>query len=419
MSTLDERQHVIGPSEAIATKESRSQPKSGRHLVIASTGMVHHPPIAGGAVEAYVEDIASMFGTREGYFVSVAADYRKGYIPTAGVKPVNVFSPINRFPLRPAAGAFAHVVAGTFVATAVNRHVRSLNVTRTPIVLHLNEEVSAEILTRLLPRIPKVFTLHNPPPELNVISSTKSDQTLRRLNFRLLLRFCLPRMDSIIALSTRIRDYLCSEWNIDPSRVNVLPLPIDTEYFRPAPACADHDGELHVLFVGRLDHRKNVLSLVRALPDLRKGTRLRVVGDGPLSGEILRLSRQLGVEDRIVFFRGVTPFQLLKLYQGSSIFVLPSTLEAYPRVVIEAAACGLPVILPKLQIYQDFVQGGFVEPCGPGGDPEELAASINRLVDSPDRREELGRRARRSTVLCNSLDAVSAGLARIYGKVLE
>ena len=381
--------------------------------------MVHHPPIAGGAVEAYVEDIASMFATREGYFVTVAADYRKGYIPTAGVKPVNVFSPINRFPLRPTAGAFAHVVAGLFVATAVNRHVRSLSVTRAPTILHLNEEISAEILTRLLPRIPKVFTLHNPPPGLNVLSSTKSDQALRRLNFRLLLRFCLPRVDCIIALSTRIRDYLCSEWNIEPSRVSVLPLPVDTEYFRPDPARSDHDGQLHVLFVGRLDHRKNVLSLVRALPGLRKGTQLRLVGDGPLSGEILRLSRQLGVEDRIELFRGVTPSQLVNLYQRSSIFVLPSTLEAYPRVVIEAAACGLPVILPELQIYQDFIQSGFVEACGPSGDPEELAASINRLVDSPDRRDELGRRARHSTVLCNSLDAISAGLARIYSRLVE
>lgn len=381
--------------------------------------MVRHPPIVGGAVEAYVDDISSMFANGQGYSVTVVSDYRQHSLPPPGVDTVDVHSPIDRFPLRPIAGALGHVVAGSFMAAAVNRYVRSLRIAREQIVLHLNEEVSAEILTRLLPRIPKVFTLHNPPPGLSVMSSTKSDRTLRQLNFRLLLRFALPRMEGVIALSSRIREYLCSDWNLDPSRVHVLPLSVDTENFRPPPSGANECGNPIILFVGRLDHRKNVVALVDALPHLRYGTRLRLVGDGPLSEELRLQVCRLGLENRIEFIRNASPVDLMNLYRTSSIFVLPSLLEAYPRVVVEAASSGLPVVLPRLPIYRDFIEGGFVETCGPSGSREELAAAVNRLVDSPDRRKELGRRAREFAILHNSFDAISTGLARIYRQVVE
>ncbi|MCI4318414.1 MAG: glycosyltransferase, partial [Thermoplasmata archaeon] len=232
--------------------------------MIASTGMVRHPPIVGGAVEAYVDDIVSMFAKGQGYSVSVVSDFRQLSHHQPGVDHVNVYSPVDRFPLRPIAGALGHVVAGSFVAFAVNRYVRGARTPGAPIILHLNEEVSAEILTRVLPRVPKVFTLHNPPPGLSVLSSTQSDRTLRGLNFRVLLRFCLPRMEAVIALSSRIREYLCTDWKLDPSRVHVLPLSVDTDYYRPAPVVGTVPPGPSVLFVGRLDHRKNVLSLLHA-----------------------------------------------------------------------------------------------------------------------------------------------------------
>ena len=419
VTTLGNQRHMIRAFEAVPIQASRSQSWSVPHLVIASTGMVRHPPIVGGAVEAYVDDIAFMFASGQSYSLTIVSDFRQHSIPPGGVNSVAVHSPIDRFPLRPIASSIGHVVAGLFVAAAVNRYVLSARIPRNRIVLHLNEEVSAEILTRVLPRIPKVFTLHNPPPGLSLMSSTRADRTLRQLNFRLLLRFCLPRMEGVIALSSWIREYLCSDWNLEPSRVHVLPLPVDTDYFRPIPSCATENGDCHILFVGRLDHRKNVLSLIHALPHLREGTRLRLVGDGPLSKEVRLQACRLGVENRIEFFRNATPSQLMDLYRTSSIFVLPSLLEAYPRVVIEAASSGLPVVLPYLPIYRDFIQGGFVETCRPSGSPEELAESINRLVDSPGRREELGRRARDFALLHNSFDVVSRGLARIYGQVLE
>ncbi|MCI4318175.1 MAG: glycosyltransferase family 4 protein, partial [Thermoplasmata archaeon] len=147
---------------------------------------------------------------------------------------------------------------------------------------------------------------------------------------------------------------------------------------------------------------------------LRAGTRLRLVGDGQLVDEVRVLVRRLGVENRVELFSRSTPGELLDLYRASSMFVLPSLLEAYPRVVVEAASCGLPVVLPDLPIYRDFIEGGFVEPSGGNGSPQEIAAAINRLVDSPTRCEELGRRAREFTLKHNSFEAIASGLSKIY-----
>ncbi len=143
--------------------------------------------------------------------------------------------------------------------------------------------------------------------------------------------------------------------------------------------------------------------------------KLVIVGDGPLRGELGALAAELGVADKVIFAgeinnAGVTPY-----YHAADVFALASVArsEAFGIVQIEAMAAGLPVVNTSLDSGVPFVSldgetGLTVSP----GNPEALAAAINRLLDDPGLRQSLGqagvRRARREfsldTMLRRTLD---------------
>jgi glycosyltransferase involved in cell wall biosynthesis len=383
------------------------------HVILVSTGMVDIPPLRGGAVEWYVYDLAQMLASRPGLSVSLVSDLRgldPGGMPR-GIQAVRTYSPVDRFPLATGASVSAHLVGGWSAAWATVRHLHNGGGHDPATVLHLNEEVSAMALARSRPRVPKVFTIHNPPPELSTFSYSRREGWIRSLNARASERFFLRKMDRVIALSTSVGRYLVEEAGVEPARVVVLPLPINTDLWTPAPR--DAGGPPEILYVGRLDRRKNVAGLLRAMDGLNSGSRLTLVGAGPMQGSIEEWLRGREPQDRVRLLSDVPSPALLEIYQRSSFLVLPSLLETYPRVVIEAAACGLPVILPNLPLYQDFLDGGFVWSFDPS-EPGSLAARIDELAHDPALAVCLGRRAREFAVRSNGYAAYLDRLEGLY-----
>src|SRR5579871_5141092 len=125
--------------------------------------MVSIPPINGGAVEAYVADLARIFSAWPGYRVSVISNHRS---PTtaawdSGTRWVPTHSPIDSFPLRPAPSALAHAVGGSITAAVAYRHLDRLG-GGDPTIVHLNEEVSAMAFAHLRRRVGRVFTITIP-----------------------------------------------------------------------------------------------------------------------------------------------------------------------------------------------------------------------------------------------------------------
>src|SRR5579871_4597633 len=196
--------------------------------------MVSIPPINGGAVEAYVADLARIFSAWPGYRVSVISNHRS---PTtaawdSGTRWVPTHSPIDSFPLRPAPSALAHAVGGSITAAVAYRHLDRLG-GGDPTIVHLNEEVSAMAFAHLRRRVGRVFTIHNPPPSTGERGYGGMEYVLRQANARATWRFALRQMDAVVALTPWIRRLLVDEWHLDPEQVHVLPLPVDTELFAP------------------------------------------------------------------------------------------------------------------------------------------------------------------------------------------
>jgi glycosyltransferase involved in cell wall biosynthesis len=96
--------------------------------------------------------------------------------------------------------------------------------------------------------------------------------------------------------------------------------------------------------VCRLTGWKGVDGLIRTLPELGPDVGLVVVGDGPLYGELTALASHLGVSDRVRFLGTVPRERVASLLRACDLFVLNSSYEGLPHVILEAASAGLPVI---------------------------------------------------------------------------
>lgn len=165
------------------------------------------------------------------------------------------------------------------------------------------------------------------------------------------------------------------------------------------------EGKAHpptVLSVGRLHFQKGYDILLPAFaiaarekPDWR----LRILGDGPLREELRKLADNLSIADRVIWEgRAADPFPF---YQSSDLFVLASRFEGMPNAMLEAMACGLPVIVtdasPGPLEYVEHNVSGLVTACE---SVDALADPLQRLMGDPALRERLGRRARERVADC-------------------
>jgi rhamnosyl/mannosyltransferase len=181
-------------------------------------------------------------------------------------------------------------------------------------------------------------------------------------------------------------------------RAVVIPLGVDTDWFRPDPGTADplpHVPRPRLLFVGRLRHYKGLPVLAQALA-LLPDVQLVVVGDGPERGSFERILKHGGVADRAHLLGTVDDQRLRRVYQTADVCVLPSTsrAEAFGVSMAEAQACGLPGVTTVLgtgttQVVRDGVSGRVVVP-----DTASALADAIRWCLAPERHADLRRNAR-------------------------
>ena len=182
-------------------------------------------------------------------------------------------------------------------------------------------------------------------------------------------------------------------------RLSIVRMTVDVERYPPlAEGRLNRSGNaVVVLFVGRLVPEKAPDLLIEAVAQLRSegiAVRLRVVGSGPLAGQLAEKVERLGLSDAVEFCGPRGQDELPQLYGEADVFCLPSRSEGLPVVLMEAASSELPVLTTRItgipELVVDDVTGLLVEP----GDLAGLTAGLRRLVEDPFLRARLGRGAR-------------------------
>lgn len=186
----------------------------------------------------------------------------------------------------------------------------------------------------------------------------------------------------------------------------------------PTPQVAPRAGPLTILMVARFAVPKDHSTLLRAAALLPGGDwRLQFAGDGPLQRAAEALARELGVAQRVQFLgeRSDVP----ALLAAADLFVLASRWEGLPICIIEAMRAGLPVIASDVGGVRELVAAGETGLLIPPGDPQTLAAALQRLIQNPELRQEMGSRGRQRFACEFTAEVMVKQTLQVYEQVLR
>ncbi len=244
-----------------------------------------------------------------------------------------------------------------------------------------------------------------------------------------LLLALLARVDLVLATSepyVRSSPYLRRVVH----KTVVAPLGIAHQRFDPPPPGAitamrarmgagAADPRPVILSVGRLRYYKGLDVAIRAMRDV--DARLVLAGTGPMEATWRELARSVGVEERVRFLGEIDDADLPACYHAADIYVSSATQrsEAFGISILEAMACGKPIVSTELGTGTSFVnldqQTGLVVPPG---DPAELAAALRQLLGSPETAARFGRAARARVEAEFTLPVMTRRVLAAYARAL-
>ncbi len=189
------------------------------------------------------------------------------------------------------------------------------------------------------------------------------------------------RRTPFLAISESTRDDLAAR-GIDRGRISVVRCGLTQGDYAVTTPPEDR-REPVIVFLGRLRRYKGAQYAIRALPDVIASVpdaRLRVVGDGPYAPALRSLARDMGVAERIEFVGAVSQAGKVRELNGAQVVVAPSPKEGWGLTVIEANACGAPVVASRSPGLVESVRDGETGLLVPHGDASALARGLIRLL---------------------------------------
>jgi glycosyltransferase involved in cell wall biosynthesis len=244
---------------------------------------------------------------------------------------------------------------------------------------------------------PTVLTIHDLSSLLH--SDTHREGLVQRARLR------LPGMvraaTFVITDSESVRREVCEHLNAEPARVVAVPL-APRRSFHPVPA--EESAEVRrrlgveddfLLFVGTVEPRKNLATLVRACAELARTTDFKpqlviAGGRGWLSDELFTLIEREGIAARTLFTGYVADEDLRALYSSCTLSIYPSVYEGFGLPPLEAMSCGAAVVASRIPVLEETCGGGAARLVDPL-DHADVARALADLLADPNARTQLSR----------------------------
>jgi phosphatidylinositol alpha-1,6-mannosyltransferase len=229
---------------------------------------------------------------------------------------------------------------------------------------------------------------------------------------RLLTRMVLHAADRVIANSAFTHSVLVDEWHLPASRVTVMSPGVDTTRFTPdAPsprlrAPGVLMAKRVILTVGTMQKRKGQDTVIRALPKIRAAhpdVLYVIAGPGMEREYLAQLAAEMGVADAVQLRDAPDEMELVDCYRHCELFVMPNRqigwdVEGCGIVLLEAQACGKPVVAGRSGGTADAVDDGVTGYLVNGESVDDVAAAVIRLLEDPDAAGRMGRCGRERAV---------------------
>ena len=210
------------------------------------------------------------------------------------------------------------------------------------------------------PKVKTVVTIH----DLGVEYLPNFHKFPQRYYLDFASKYAARHADAIIAVSSATKRDLLKRYRIDPKRIFVVHEGVDTAYFRPRGK--DEVARMkdkfkikgdYILFVGTIQPRKNLEMLIEAFSKIPGNCQLVLAGKlGWDYQEILAAPKKFNVEDKVKFIGRVPDADLPALYSGAAVFAFPSLFEGFGLPILEALACGCPVVASDIGSHREIAE---------------------------------------------------------------
>jgi D-inositol-3-phosphate glycosyltransferase len=212
----------------------------------------------------------------------------------------------------------------------------------------------------------------------------------------------------------------------DRGRVSVVPCGVDVSLFTPEGPAAPRGRAPRVLYAGRLTHRKGIDTLIAALAEVPRaelviagGPDRAGLGGDPEVGRLRALADAYGVLGRVSFLGRVEHAELPALYRSADLMASVPWYEPFGIAVVEAMACGVPVVVSAVGGMADTVIDQRTGLHVPPRRPDRVAEALNRLLADASLRHCLGAAGRERAVARYGQDRVVAATLRAYAATVD
>jgi len=226
--------------------------------------------------------------------------------------------------------------------------------------------------------------------------------------------------DALVAVSNGLRSH--AERLTPDLSIDVISNAIDLSQFIP-PRQRPADVPVRLLYVGRFTRPKNVETIVEAVHLMSQRDigdfELQLVGEGEQRANLEHMVADLGIARLVSFTDWVPRDHIADYYRRADVFVTATTWEGMPNTVLEAMACGLPIVAARASGLTELVQedvNGYLVPLN---DAAALADELAQLVDNGYERRRMGRESRKLVERQFAWDQIAAQYVEVYQRVLE
>lgn len=246
------------------------------------------------------------------------------------------------------------------------------------------------------PKIKTVITIH----DLAFLFFPKTFPLSDRIKHRVFARHAIKRADKIIAVSESTKKDIVKIYNEKPDKIKVIYHGYDKNLFKPFQNQKDYDtientkskysiDRPYILFVGGLQPRKNILGLFRAFELLKNNDYQLVIAGGRawMYDELFKRSKQSPHRNNIIFTERFETEELPALLWGAKALVLPSFYEGFGLPIVEAMACGTPVVASNISSLPEVAGNAaiLVDP----NKPAEISEAIEKILTDKDLKQGL------------------------------
>jgi len=233
----------------------------------------------------------------------------------------------------------------------------------------------------------------------------------------------------LIAVSESVRRYLLEHEDVPFSKVEMIPNGLDAREFVPASALERElarqawnipDKSFVIGGVGRLVPQKNfklLLDVAARLIPQHPNLLFVIAGSGPLESELRAHAAVLGIAEKVRFLGHVSG--RASLYHALDLLLMPSDFEGTPMALLEAMACGLPVVASGVDGIAEVCTHGIDALLLPPGDLNGFANAMERVIRDESLRGMLGANARRRVLSCYEIQGLVRRIEMLYEQILN